>query len=51
MPRHARMISGSGYLHVIVRGNGKQVLFEEAKDYRHYLEALRRFSQETGVTV
>ena len=51
MPRHARMISGSGYLHVIVRGNGKQVLFEEAKDYRHYLEALHRFSQETGVTV
>ena len=51
MPRHARMLSDSGYLHVIVRGNGKQVLFEEAKDYQHYLEALRRFSQETELSV
>ena len=51
MPRHARMLSDSGYLHVIVRGNGKQVLFEEDKDYLYYLKILRRFSQETKVTV
>lgn len=51
MPRHARMLSDSGYLHVIVRGNGKQVLFEEDKDYLYFLKVLRRFSQETEVTV
>lgn len=51
MPRHARTLSDSGYLHVIVRGNGKQVLFEEAKDYQYFLKILRRFSQETEVTV
>ena len=51
MPRMARTMSVSGYMHVVVRGIGKQILFEETKDYEHYLERLERYSLETGVKV
>ena len=51
MPRKARFFSNSGFLHVIVRGIGKQILFEEDADYLFYLSILKRFSRETGVSV
>ena len=51
MARHARKLSGSGYLHVIVRGIGKQILFEEPKDNVYYIRLLERFSEETSVSV
>ena len=51
MPRQARRISSSGYMHVIVRGIGKQLLFEEEKDYTRYLETLERYCTETGASV
>lgn len=51
MSRQARQRSDSGYLHLIVRGIGKQLLFEDGEDYRFYLSALRRFCGETGVRV
>ena len=51
MPRQARIRSNSGYLHVIVRGIGRQLLFEEDEDYRFYLNRLERYSRETQVGV
>lgn len=51
MARQARYLSISGYLHVIVRGIGKQLLFEEPADYRFFLSVLGRYSRETKVTV
>ena len=51
MPRHPRKKSESGYAHLIVRGIGKQVLFEEEWDYRHFLRILERFCLETDVKV
>ena len=51
MPRHARYLSNSGYYHLIVRGIGRQVLFEEEADYRFYLSLLKRYSEETNVFV
>ncbi len=51
MARQPRELSESGYLHVMQRGIGQQLLFEEDADYRYYLEALERYSRETGVTV
>ena len=51
MPRQARTNSSTGYLHIIARGIGKQILFEEAEDYRFYLSILERFSAETEITV
>ena len=51
MSRPARIKSGSGYYHVIVRGIGKQLLFEEPSDYRYYLWLLEKYSDDTGVAV
>jgi len=51
MPRQARQFGESGYLHVIVRGIGRQAIFEERDDYLFYLAILRRFSVETGVSI
>ena len=38
-------------MHIITRGIGKQILFEEEQDYRHYLTALERYSRETGARI
>ena len=43
MPRRARSRSAFGYMHIIVRGNGKQLLFEDANDYRYYLKKLELY--------
>ena len=51
MPRKQRIISDSGYTHIIMRGNGKQILFEEDADYRFFISSMKRFSKETGIAV
>ena len=51
MPRKTRSPGTSGYHHVVVRGNGKQVLFEKTTDYHLYCSILRKFSKETQVAV
>lgn len=51
MARLARHTNTSEYQHVIIRGIGKQILFEERKDYEYFLEKLEKYSQETQVTV
>ena len=51
MPRRARSMRDSDYMHVIVRGIGKQLLFEEPNDYRHYLNRLERYCLQTKVKV
>ncbi len=51
MPRKARIINENGYQHVIVRGIGKQILFEDEKDYLYYISLLERYSEETKVGI
>ena len=51
MPRTARILSETGYMHIYTRGNGKQILFEDRNDYIYYLELLRRLSHETNVSI
>ena len=51
MPRIARVYGESGYMHVYTRGNGKQIIFEEKTDYIYYLQLLKKYSSETGVTI
>lgn len=51
MPRHARNKSASGYMHIIVRGIGKQLLFEDEYDYRFYLKKLEQYCIDTEVLV
>ena len=51
MSRHAREKSETGYYHVIVRGIGKQPLFEDLSDRRYYLMLLEKCSAATSVSV
>ena len=48
MPREARQESESGYYHVILRGIGKQILFEESADFVRFLGTLQRYRREMG---
>lgn len=51
MPRTARKLSISGYMHIVVRGIGKQIIFEDAADYRRFLSTVERFCRETEVRI
>lgn len=51
MSQNTRLPSISGYYHLIIRGNGKQILFECDRDRMKFLSSLRKYSDETGVTV
>ena len=51
LARQARQKSFTGYFHVIVRGVGKQILFEEDKDYGYYVALLDKYSKETKVDI
>ena len=51
MPRQARRLSKSGFLHIITRGVGRQILFEERCDYIYYLKKLKKYSEEMGIEV
>lgn len=41
----------ANYMHIMVRGIGKQILFEQPEDYNYYLEKLKRFSVETEIKI
>lgn len=51
MARQARQLSETGYMHLIIRGNAKQILFEDEQDYRFFLKMLERYCLETSVKV
>lgn len=49
MARQARKKSESGFYHVIVRGMGKQILFEDGEDYNRFLETVKRYRNDHGI--
>lgn len=49
MPREARKLGK--FNHVIIRGIGKQILFEDDYDRRMYLGLLRKYRDETDITI
>ncbi len=51
MARTARLVGESGYLHIIIRGIGKQVLFEDEWDYKYFISLMQRYSDETEVKI
>ena len=51
MPRIARIV-GAGYPHHIVqRGNNREEVFWDNRDYQKYLSFLSKYSEEKGATV
>ena len=51
MPRASRVISTSGFYHVVLRGNGKQILFESDADRTLFLSLLRAQRSEKAITI
>lgn len=49
MPRQARIVGE--YLHIIVRGNGQQILFEDSADKEKYLAFLKKYAEESEIIV
>lgn len=48
MSRRPREESETGYYHVMQRGAGKQILFEDDTDYQRYLDKLLECKNEIG---
>lgn len=46
MSRNLRIESPTGYYHVMQRGVGKQILFEDENDYKRYINKLRECKSE-----
>ena len=51
MARPPRLQSVSGYYHVILRGNNKQILFESRKDARVFLFLLKKYKAITPLNL
>lgn len=51
MPRAPRAIAESGFYHVILRGNGKQIIFEDDADRRAFLVLLAKRAGDAGINV
>lgn len=49
MPRTSRQVSSTGYYHVMLRGNGRQILFESDRDRMKLLEYLDKSLSESNV--
>ena len=49
MARKKRQIAASGFYHVILRGNGKRILFEQDLDRRFFLSLLERYGEKYGI--
>ncbi len=43
MPRRARQISSTKIYHVVIKGAGRELMFEEKEDYEKYLDILRHY--------
>lgn len=51
MPRTSRGVSSADIYHVIIRGSGKQIIFEDDDDRRLFLRLLDRYLKELGGAV
>ena len=51
MPRAARAISSTGYYHVVMKGNGNQLIFEDDADRRFFLARLGESMAGNQVTI
>lgn len=51
MPRTSRRVSSADIYHVIIRGSGKQIIFEDDEDRLLFLKLVDRYLKELGGTV
>ncbi len=51
MPRAPRYHVPGDLYHVISRGNHRETIFRDDRDFTHYLDLMERYSQRYGVKV
>ncbi|MFW6134169.1 MAG: transposase [Elusimicrobiota bacterium] len=51
MPRIARFIMDNSIYHVMVRGNNKNAIFHEEKDYKYYLKLLNKVKEKYEIEI
>lgn len=51
MPRRARLILPGVPMHLIQRGNNRQICFIAEEDYRYYLDWLKGYADKTGCRI
>ena len=51
MARDARTKSETGIYHIVMRGSGRQLIFEDSTDRRAFLDKLRQLRDEQGLTI
>ena len=51
MPRRAREYADTGFYHVIHRGNGRQLLFEDDRSRRLFLKLLTEHTSEKKIDI
>ena len=51
MPRSARRGSKTGYLHLIIRGNNRQILFEDEEDHKFFIKRMGVCCREAGIRI
>jgi len=51
MPRTARVLPEEGFLHVFTRGNNKRYIFRKDRDFKIYLELLKKYKERFGLII
>lgn len=51
MPRTARSISESGFLHIMIRGLNKQLIFHENNDYEYFIYLMNKTKEKCDVSL
>lgn len=51
MPRIARRVAESGFYHVVLKGNGGQIIFDDDEDRRAFLAALSSSLEDTELSL
>lgn len=51
MPRIFRLLPEEGCLHILTRGNNRQAIFHDDKDYDAHLNFIKRYKQESKIKV
>lgn len=51
MPQISRILPEEGVLHILTRGNNRQQVFHEDKDYRVYLGCIKQYKQENAILI
>ncbi len=51
MPRTARMVSESGFLHIMMRGVNKQPIFHEKEDYEYFIYLMGKTKEKSAISL